>query len=175
MSVIKATAVFMPNQNGIKGEIHFQQTTVSGYTLIFGYIDGLTPGLHGFHIHTEGANVIEKCKSGHAHACSTAQSGNCCDLLGGHYNPFNKNHGYPIDEERHVGDLGNVHANKKGFAEIRLKDYLIKLNGPYSVIGRSLIVHANTDDGGEEGTYESRTTGTSGPRLACAIIKLDPK
>lgn len=163
MSVIKATAVFMPNSSGIKGEIHFHQTIGMDFIQIYGYINGLTPGLHGFHIHTEGANVIEKCKPG-----------NCCDLLGGHYNPFNKNHGYPIDEERHVGDLGNVHANKKGFAEIRLKDPLIKLNGPYSVVGRSLIVHANTDDGGEEGTYESRTTGTSGPRLACAIIKLDP-
>lgn len=163
MSEINAIATFLPNPNGIKGSIYLKEIK-GGFTYIYGSIEGLKPGLHGLHIHTEGENKINELVN--------CKSGNCCDILGGHYNPFNRDHGYPIDEERHVGDLGNVHANRNGFAEIRLKDHLIKLSGPYSVVGRSLIVHANTDDGGEEGTYESRTTGTSGPRLACAIIRL---
>lgn len=162
MYSIKAIAEFLPNSSGITGTIRFEQVHGKGYTTITGFIYGLEPGLHGFHIHTEGEKVLSK---------QYTSKGNCCDLLGGHYNPFHRDHGYPIDEERHVGDLGNVLADRKGVAEIRLKDPLIKLNGVYSVIGRSLIVHANTDDGGEGDTPESKITGNSGPRLACAIIK----
>lgn len=166
MSEIRAIANFMPNPSGIKGVIRFCQ--LGQYTYITGYINGLKPGLHGFHIHTEGENVLRQLDEGE----------NCCDLLGGHYNPFGQDHGYPIDDIRHVGDLGNIHANRNGFAEIRLKDHLIKLSGPYSVVGRSLIVHANTDDGGDPfspdgNRAESKITGNSGPRLACAIIKYD--
>jgi Cu-Zn family superoxide dismutase len=156
----KATATFLPNLNGVEGTIYFETVTLPDLTKgtkIYGSISGLAPGLHGLHIHTYGTHVVKDYK-------------NCCDIFGGHYNPFNKDHGYPIDENRHVGDLGNIHANRNGYAEIRLIDPLIQLSGRYSVLNRSLIVHANTDDGGMEDTIESKTTGTSGPRLACALI-----
>lgn len=32
-----------------------------------------------------------------------------------HYNPFNKTHGAPNYENRHIGDLGNIKANVGNF------------------------------------------------------------
>ncbi len=77
-----------------------------------------------------------------------------CTSAGGHFNPFNKHHGAPSDEERHVGDLGNIEAKPDGTAEFDMHDHLVKLIGPYSVIGRSMIVHADRDDLGKvSGTF----------------------
>jgi hypothetical protein len=53
---------------------------------------------------------------------------------------------------------------------------LVFLSGPWSVVGRSVIVHADRDDlvlGGLKGTpehEESLKTGNAGARLACAVI-----
>lgn len=46
----------------------------------------------------------------------------------------------PSDEERHVGDLGNVIADASGKALINLTDKLIALDGEHNIIGRSLVV-----------------------------------
>ena len=73
-------------------------------------------------------------------------------------------------KERHVGDLGNVKANKEGIAKFQIQDSLIQLTGPNLVIGRSFIVHANVDDLGQGGHELSSTTGNAGARLACGII-----
>jgi len=51
--------------------------------------------------------------------------------MGGHFNPFGRNHGEPGDEERHVGSLGNITADEKGVAKFEITDKLVKLIGPY--------------------------------------------
>lgn len=63
-----------------------------------------------------------------------------CTSAGPHFNPFNKEHGGPTDTVRHVGDLGNVEADSSGVAKINIKDSLISLCGPLSVVGRTLVV-----------------------------------
>merc|ERR550525_1767407 len=81
-------------------------------------IKGLSPGLHGFHVH-EKADLSDGCTS-----------------AGPHYNPHKKTHGAPEDEERHVGDLGNIEPGANGVAKGEIMDHLIKLEGEHSVIGR---------------------------------------
>ena len=44
--------------------------------------------------------------------------------------------------------------------------------GPYTVVGRSFMVHADPDDLGKGGVELSKTTGNAGARIACGEIKL---
>lgn len=52
-------------------------------------------------------------------------------------NPHGKTHGAPTDENRHVGDLGNIETDAQGNSKGEVVDKLIKLIGPESVIGVS--------------------------------------
>lgn len=49
-------------------------------------------------------------------------------------------------------------------------DKQISLIGPYSIVGRSVVVHAGTDDLGKGGHADSLTTGNAGGRAACGVI-----
>ncbi|XP_077527554.1 superoxide dismutase [Cu-Zn]-like [Haemaphysalis longicornis] len=140
----------------------FQAGSVSGYVrfhqelgtdvAVEGNITGLSQGKHGFHVHQNG-DLTDGCTS-----------------AGGHYNPFNKNHGAPDAKERHVGDLGNIEADECGSAVFTLTDPLLQLNGEYSIIGRSVVVHADEDDLGLGGHDDSLTTGHAGARIGCCVI-----
>jgi len=135
-----------------KGVVRFTQEQVDGPVKLSGEISGLAPGQHGFHVHEFGDNTIG------------------CTSAGGHFNPFGKTHGGPEDEERHVGDLGNVTAGADGVAKIEITDKLINLVGPNSIIGRTMVIHEGVDDLGRGGHEQSKTTGNAGGRLACGVI-----
>jgi len=134
------------------GTVTLTQEKADSEVVLKGKITGLAPGSHGFHIHEFGDNT------------------NGCTSAGAHFNPFGKTHGAPGDEERHVGDLGNVVANEEGVAEFEIKDRQVNLTGPNSVIGRSLVVHEQVDDLGRGGHEMSKTTGNAGARLACGVV-----
>ena len=140
-----------PNQTA-SGVVRFEQEHFYSKTKISGEFKGLTQGKHGFHIHQFG-NLLEGCKT-----------------AGPHYNPFNKNHGGPDAEERHVGDLGNVEAGADGNATYYREDHLVSLFGAYSVLGRSCVLHADEDDLGLTDHPLSKTTGNAGGRVACGVI-----
>ena len=145
--VIRAVAHLHPRSGSkVHGVIHFVQ---QGDTVkITGKVEGLEPGEHAFHIHEFGD-------------CSDAKA----LKAGSHYNPEHKHHGGPHDEDRHVGDLGNIKADDQGNAEVSVTDKMIKLHGPHSIIGRSLIIHANPDD-----FKTQQPPGNAGARIACAVI-----
>jgi Cu-Zn family superoxide dismutase len=132
--------------NRVRGRIVFVQQ--GDMVRITGQVRGLTPGKHGFHVHEFGD--------------ISAPDGTA---TGGHYNPTGKKHGKPSDEERHVGDLGNIEANAEGLARINMTDKVIKLSGPHSIIGRGMIVHAKPDDFGQP-------TGNAGARVAQGVVGL---
>ncbi|VDM29127.1 unnamed protein product [Toxocara canis] len=44
------------------------------------------------------------------------------------------------------------------------------LSGPFSILGRTIVVHQNADDLGRGGSPLSNTTGNAGGRIACGII-----
>ena len=134
----------------IIGYIEFNE--INGLTYIIGELNGLSVGYHGMHIHEKG------------------DPRKCCSALGDHYNPFNKNHGNITDIDRHVGDLGNIIVDENGKCLISLADNQIKVTGPYSIIGRSIIIHENKDDLGKGLNLDSIKTGNSGKRIAYGII-----
>ncbi|XP_053312679.1 superoxide dismutase [Cu-Zn] isoform X2 [Spea bombifrons] len=148
--MVKAICV-LKGTGEVHGVIRFEQEG-NEPVKIEGKIEGLTAGEHGFHIHAFGDNT------------------NGCISAGPHFNPHNKTHGGPADEERHVGDLGNITAGEDGVANIEFTDNIISLTGPFSIIGRTTVVHEKKDDLGKGGNDESKVTGNAGGRLACGVI-----
>ncbi len=143
-----AVAVLRPTEaNTVEGVVRFAKTDKG--IRVMARLTNLAPGLHGFHIHEFG-----DCR---------ASDGTSA---GGHFNPTGAPHAGPDTEQRHAGDFGNVLANDDGIATLDLVSELVRLDGPDSVIGRSVIVHADPDD------LESQPSGASGARLACGVIGL---
>jgi Cu-Zn family superoxide dismutase len=142
----KAVAILQPSSNSkVTGTVTF---TKSGDEVkVVADITGLTPGKHGFHIHEFGDCTAPDAMS-----------------AGGHFNPSKHDHGAPDVTDRHDGDMGNIEADSSGKAHLDYTDKVMKLSGPTSIIGHSVIVHEKVDD------LKTQPTGDSGARLACGVI-----
>lgn len=147
---VQAVAELKPTEgNHVTGNVTF--IAHNGALRVVAEIEGLAPGLHGFHIHETGD-------------CSAPDASSA----GGHFNPDNTPHGAPENPpaQRHAGDLGNLEANAEGKAHYEIVDQVLSLGGPNSIVGKSVIVHAQPDD------LSTQPTGNSGPRLACGVIQV---
>jgi len=134
------------------GEVIFEQKGPD--VIVSAFFTELPPGEHGFHIHKAGDLRGEGCKQ-------------ACD----HYNVGRtQEHGGAPGSEgpRHTGDLGNI-ALGPGNEPFK-KTYRLPNLSVSDLYGRSVIVHADPDDFGKGGHDDSKTTGHSGARIACAII-----
>ena len=145
---IKAIAQLEHTVGDVQGAVKFKQKPGQP-TIIKGIVKGLTPGKHGFHIHEFG-DLSKGCES-----------------AGGHYNPDSVEHGSL--EQGHVGDLGNIIADKSGTARFQIKAERVELS---NVVGRAIVIHADEDDLGKGGDEESLKTGNAGERVGCGVIRL---
>ncbi|MBS4168392.1 superoxide dismutase family protein [Parachlamydia sp. AcF125] len=141
----KANAVVNPTQ-GHKtwGSITFTETKEG--VLIVANIQGLPPGKHGFHVHEFGD-------------CSAPDASSA----GGPYEPAHPKT-RAENTERYISDLGNLEANEKGHAFYERLDRVITLNGPNSILGKSVVIHQNEDD------FKIHPAGSLGKRMACGLI-----
>lgn len=149
MSVGFVKAILKPlGDSGVTGVVSFS-VTPSGVR-VEAEVNGLTPGDHGFHIHEIGDCSAPDGKS-----------------AGGHFNPAGVPHAGPGAEAAHVGDLGNLKADKNGHARIAVMSSRATLGdgSPTDIMGRAVIVHADPDD------LTSQPTGAAGGRVACGVIQ----
>lgn len=111
---------------------------------------GLTPGVHGAHLHTTGK-------------CDTPDF----TTAGGHLNPANRQHGHDNPAGAHLGDLPNLTIGDSGAGTVS-----VKLNGTRDEVlaslfdgdGTAIVVHAAADD------YRTDPSGNSGARIACGVL-----
>ncbi|CAI9105849.1 OLC1v1004866C2 [Oldenlandia corymbosa var. corymbosa] len=137
---------------GIKGSLHFRKNSMGEKTQINGRLLGLSPGTHGLSIYSTPS----------------------CESVKAHFNPLNKDHGAPCDENHHAGHLGNIVASPDGIARVSIDAKTIQLKGDNSVLGMAIVVHADEDDLGRGGNKESKMTGNSGAAVGCGIIGIKP-
>ncbi|XP_065177411.1 copper chaperone for superoxide dismutase-like [Sycon ciliatum] len=135
-----AAVAIMLGRSGVTGLARFTQVE-DDKCILEGTVDGLSPGKHGIHIHEYG-DISQGCES-----------------VGDHFNPYQRPHGPPEAEDRHVGDLGNVEADASGRAIFRLEEKVVKV---WDVIGRTIVVDGVEDD--YSPAYKSTV------RVACGII-----
>jgi Cu-Zn family superoxide dismutase len=139
----QAVAVLIPTEGSqVSGVILLQQQGEG--VRVQGKVWGLTPGMHGFHIHQFGD--------------LRSPTG---DAAGGHYSPDDSPHGAPGSAEHHAGDLGNIEANQEGVADV---DATFDFFQIHHVLGRAIVVHADADD------LRSQPSGAAGARLAVGVI-----
>lgn len=117
--------------------------------LVSAELSGLSPGAHGFHIHTVGT-----CEPNFSAA-------------GDHFAPDGKEHGLMNAAGAHAGDLANIHAVADGGARADFFTSRVTLadgaaTSVFDSDGSAFIVHAKPDSYGAQ--------AGAGDRVACGVI-----
>lgn len=143
----------------VKGNQNIGEVVVteSHYGLVFTpNLKDLTAGVHGFHIH-ENPSCEPKEKDGKLTAGLAA---------GGHYDPKQtKKHGFPWQQDAHLGDLPALYVNADGTATQPV--LAPRLKSLQQIQGRSLMIHA----GGDNHSDHPAALGGGGARMACGVIQ----
>jgi Cu-Zn family superoxide dismutase len=117
-------------------------------------LDGLTPGLHGMHVHEkpdcgpakkDGAMTAGLKAGGHLDPAGT----------GMHEGPFGKGH---------LGDLPYLSANAEGRAKIGVVAPRLKLA---DIVGHAIIIHEGADNYSDT----PNPLGGGGGRIACGVVE----
>jgi superoxide dismutase, Cu-Zn family len=125
---------------------------VGGLVRINVNVRGLTPGLHGIHIHNTGS-------------CT----GPSFTSAGEHYNPLGKEHGLNNPKGPHAGDLPNLEVGADGTGHMNVTTDRVTLSPGLTTLftanGTSMVVHAGPDD------QMTNPAGNSGARIVCGVIE----
>jgi Cu-Zn family superoxide dismutase len=117
-------------------------------------LHGLTPGLHGFHVH-ENAVCGPKQKDGKMVPGLAA---------GGHFDPGGSGRHEGPYGNGHLGDLPPLYIDGNGGSSLPVLAPRLKVA---DIKGRSLMIHA----GGDNFSDHPETLGGGGPRKACGIVQ----
>jgi Cu-Zn family superoxide dismutase len=146
---------------GISGTAEFVEVTEDTGKVVVVTLSakGLTPGLHGVHLHAVG-----KCEPEFTAA-------------GGHFDPGPHGHTDPdANHPFHMGDLPNLRVGQDGSGTLRARTTRVTLSdGPLSVFdsdGTAIIIHGNEDQGI---TGEPKSGVSGGPRVACGVLQKGTK
>lgn len=142
------------DEKGVGAQIGKVTIADSRYGLVFTpALQGLPPGLHGFHVH-QNPSCQPAEKDGKTIAAGAA---------GGHYDPAGTNrHGEPWGDG-HLGDLPPLYVDANGSATQPVLAPRLKAA---DVAGRSLMVHA----GGDNHADHPAPLGGGGARVACGVV-----
>ncbi len=145
-------ATSLPDAGNVNGTVDFEEGANGAITVVIN-VTGAKEGSHGLHIHEFGD-------------CDD-EDGGAALAAGGHWNPSDAGHGFPESASHHPGDLGNVQVGIGGVGTktVVVTGFSIVKGQPNNVIGKSVIFHANTDDG------TTQPTGNSGGRAGCGVIE----
>ena len=108
----------------------------------------------------------------HLHTFGDIRDNVAASTTGMHFMFPGQLHGLVNNNTRHTGDLGNIVTNKYGISafnilvplDINIGPTLTLLPRNGSAFGRSVILHANADDG------VTQPTGNSGSRIAQGVV-----
>jgi Cu-Zn family superoxide dismutase len=150
-TVISMDAV---DSNGTVNTIGTVTVTETAYGLVFTpALQGLEPGLHGFHLHQN-------------NNCSPAEKdGEMVPALaaGGHYDPHNAGkHDTPWGDG-HAGDLPPLYVDENGNATQPVLAPRLREN---DLPGRAVMIHA----GGDNHSDHPAPLGGGGARVACGVV-----
>lgn len=147
-----ASAALLDPAGNVVGEARFTEDA-AGKLHVNVKVEGISPGLHGIHLHAVGS-------------CSPTFA-----AAGGHHNPLARQHGLDNPSGAHSGDLPNLVVNGAGRGHLdAVSDRATLSPGPATLFdadGSSVIIHAAEDD------QMTDPTGNSGGRIACGVIMLD--
>lgn len=144
------------NDAGIAESLGVVVITTTAHGLEFApALTGLTPGEHGFHVHENPSCDAAEDDDGKVAAAMAA---------GGHYDPeANNQHGSPLNDEGHKGDLPVLVADDTGHASAPVNSTRL---GVEDLAGRTLMVHV----GGDNHSDIPEPLGGGGARFACGLI-----
>lgn len=141
------------SEAGVGAKLGQVVVSESKYGLVFTpALSGLTPGLHGFHVH-QNADCSTKEKDGKMVPAIAA---------GGHYDPENSNHHGTPWGDGHLGDLPPLYVDASGNASQPVLAPRLKMS---DLKGRSLMIHI----GGDNHSDHPAVLGGGGARVVCGV------